>query len=571
MKLIKTTASIYILYMIALLLIYASFLGPLPATGYIVLTVVTGLLVITAISMIPFVQKMVSIAEKWIAERIQALAEHKREAAKLAAIILADAVIARIITSQFKVYVFTFAVLWLCSMIVFYHKMIAQKAEVAVFLFIMTIGTVYVTTLPASLGISWDDEIHYSMPLVMSHLFDRELSDADDLILESFPETALDHKNYSQKQQLKWYDKVDTAYEEGGLIDTVRSLPRYKKLVYVPSATGLLIGRALQLPYHMTFMLGRWCNLWLYAIVIYLAIRRLKAGKMLAAVVAMLPPNIFMASSYSYDPWMTAFLMYGFCIFVGELQRPEKKMKIWDMILMVMAFFIGVGPKVLYIPMILILLFMPKEKFSNPKHYRRVRIATIIVLIIVGLLVLKTAFGGSGGIVQDTRGGTGVDAGAQISFILSNPGEYTKILLGFLGQYFSLESAQTYLNYLHYFGTAGYSLVTMLLLVVVTFTDKEHCDCNVRMLPRIATLVLSFGTICLVATSMYIAFTEVGSNTILGCQYRYILPFMFPVLYVLGSGRIENRMRREYYNGIVLALSSFVLLNAVWTLCINIY
>lgn len=585
MRLIKTTVRIYLLYAIAVALVFSSFVGTGPNLVTIVLTYCLGFAATLLISMIPWIQKLVWRVQECIIDQLKSWKNKKQMLCQIAILIIADAIVAVLIERimsyvkysawnmqfGFKKYIFALVLIGLGSLFLFYRKLFAQKVELIVFLIIIGTGTVYATTLPASCGVSWDDEIHYSIPLVMSHLFDRKISEADDMILEDFTETALNHANYTQEEQQSWYESIDTAYKQGDATDTARSLPRYKKLVYIPAAIGLLLGRALHLPYHMTFILGRWCNLLLYAIVIYLALKKLKSGKMIAAVIALLPPNIFMASSYSYDPWMTAFIMYGFCSFFGELQRPEKKIKKKDLIFMILAFFLGVGPKVIYIPLILVVLFLPKEKFQNQRQYRIFRGCVIGVALIVTVSFLEPFIVSNSGVIQDNRGGSDIDAAAQVAYIFANPFTYTKTLLKFLTDYISLTSAQSYLTYLHYFGTAGYSLVLVVLLFVTTFTDREYCDCKVKVLPRIITLGLSFATMCLVATSMYIAFTGVASDTILGCQYRYVIPFMFPVLYVIGSGHIENKMRREYYNGIILALCSFVLLNAVWTLCINIY
>lgn len=116
-----------------------------------------------------------------------------------------------------------------------------------------------------------------------------------------------------------------------------------------------------------------------------------------------------------------------------------------------------------------------------------------------------------------------------------------------------------------------YSSLMVATLMVVTFTDKDQYDMKVRTLPRVICYILSFGVLCLVATSMYIAFTAVGSDTVKGCQYRYIAPVLFPVLYCMGSGKIQNRIKREYYNGIVLSICAFVSIHAVWVYAINQY
>ena len=42
-----------------------------------------------------------------------------------------------------------------------------------------------------------------------------------------------------------------------------------------------------------------------------------------------------------------------------------------------------------------------------------------------------------------------------------------------------------------------------------------------------------------VATALYLDFTAVGSNTILGCQNRYLIPVLFPTFYCLFYNKIE--------------------------------
>ena len=142
-----------------------------------------------------------------------------------------------------------------------------------------------------------------------------------------------------------------------------------------------------------------------------------------------------------------------------------------------------------------------------------------------------------------------------------------------------------YAAYLHYFTNLQPALFAPLIvvtLIVVTFTDKEECDTRISVFPRIAALALSFAVLCLLATSMYVAFTEVGNDEILGCQYRYIAPIMFPALYALGSGKLPalyilkgrkylSWIRREYYNGLILAVCAFVSMHAVWAYAITPY
>lgn len=534
---------------------------------------------------------------KWITNRKLQIPQYiSKDLKKLAVILLAAAVLSfgleRLIAVIFYGndafflgrYLGVFVVLELAALFVCFREIVAKKVEIAVLVIILSVGTLYVAALPSSCGVSWDDEWHYYYPMLLSHILKPGITEAEMYYMNNFPQTALERKNYDRESQQETYQEIDGLYqpEKAALAD--RTWPRYRNLCYLPAAFGLWLGRLLHLPYHMTFMLGRWFNLLFYAVLVYLAIRKLKSGKLLAAVIALIPFTLFMAASYSYDPWITAWFLYGFCCFFGELQRPEKKMTTMESLCMIFAFFIGAGPKLLYIPLLLVTLFLPKEKYANPRQRKIILVVLALVFVVacVKLLLLFTVPDAGG--IQDTRGGENIDAFGQISYIFSHPWEYTKTLLGFLADYVSLKSAVHYFSYLHYFTNLEptvFSSLMVVTLAVVTFTDKSECDLGVKMLPRIACYALSFGVLCLVATSMYVAFTDVGSDTIKGCQYRYIAPIYFPVLYSLGSFRIVNwvrqkckivnRIKREYYNGIVLAICAFVSIHAVWVYAINQY
>jgi uncharacterized membrane protein len=563
-----------------------SYVGHLPTAIKIVAAYMAGLVVIYALNWIPPINRWLNNIESRAAEWARICCGKKRAAGKCILILIVDILLAfaveRLIASCFYKgdsfywgrYITAFVVLFLVSLFIFYRSMFAKRLEFTVFLFIVSIGSIFSTTLPASTGVSWDDEVHYNNSLMISHFFDKTISKADDYILSVLPYTAIKHQHYDRKSQIAMNKDIDSSYRNDQPGITVRVWPRYKRLCYVPMALGLLVGRALQLPYHLIFITGRLFNLLFYAMMVYFALKKLKSGKMIAAVVALLPFNVFMAANYSYDPWITAWLMYGTCCFFGELQQPDKKMRIREWILMLLAFFIGVGPKVIYIPLMLITLAMPKQKYRNKMH-RKIMIGVIAVItLLVFANFLLPFVSSSGGGVQDNRGGANVNAAAQTAFILGNPLAYTKILLKYLLTYISFSSANNFMTYFHYasqLGITSYAPLIVVTLLVVTFTDKSSVDCNVRLLPRALTILMSFGAMCLVATSMYIAYTAVGSNSIAGCQYRYLAPVMFPVLYCLGSGKIENKMKREYYNGVILAICSWVLINAIWTMAINIY
>ena len=122
-----------------------------------------------------------------------------------------------------------------------------------------------------------------------------------------------------------------------------------------------------------------------------------------------------------------------------------------------------------------------------------------------------------------------------------------------------------------YLGTVS-GTISLIMLVVVAATDKDLLDkYTTDKKCRIWTGLCVFVALCLVATSLSIAFTPVGADTIAGCQQRYKLPLFFPVLYILGSSNIINRIDRKKYNLTVFAISGVILYWEIFTRCISRY
>ena len=71
-------------------------------------------------------------------------------------------------------------------------------------------------------------------------------------------------------------------------------------------------------------------------------------------------------------------------------------------------------------------------------------------------------------------------------------------------------------------------------------------------------VVLAAGVTVAVICSMYISFTPVGAHYINGVQFRYMIPLLLPVLTAVTTGKVQNRVNRGLYNGIILVIAAFV-------------
>lgn len=453
------------------------------------------------------------------------------------------------------------------AMMVTFRKTLGQKPECFFLILTLMIGGLLAFLLPDATAVSWDDGHHYQHALNYSTIGHVRFTQQDMNAME-----AHNVKIYSLgEERAAWLAEQDAAYADGAVYVTHGCHLRPTQFWTGFSGLGLFLGRLFHLNFWYTWSLGRFTGLLAYAMAGFFAIRRLHSGKMIVASAMMIPEGIFLASNYSYDPGVTAFLALGLSYCFVQWQEPEKKITLWDEIIMLVAFFLGCLAKAIYFPVLLFPLFFPKAKFADGKHHKRFIVAVICTITaLLASFVIAFLMGSGEG---DTRGGSDVNAFGQVLFILSHPLEYTGVLLNFLSSYLSPEKAKDFIGFFAYMGWAPNLLLYQLILTVVVFTDKHEEDGQLSQKTwlRVLMLLILFGTVCLVATSLYVSYTPVGSSGISGCQPRYLLPVIFPGMMLLGSGKIRNQMNKALYNGIVFTGLGYVGFCAALFTCIANY
>jgi uncharacterized membrane protein len=124
-----------------------------------------------------------------------------------------------------------------------------------------------------------------------------------------------------------------------------------------------------------------------------------------------------------------------------------------------------------------------------------------------------------------------------------------------------------------YYGTGSYYTFCILLLVVGAVLDnREVSKLTIGACSKAGVYLASFGAIVLAATALYIDYTPVRYGTINGCQLRYILPVVFPVLYCISelNLKVSEKILKNVY---VLGMGgmSIIFLYNVYNMCVFMY
>ncbi|MCI7262647.1 MAG: hypothetical protein MR562_05480, partial [Clostridiaceae bacterium] len=159
--------------------------------------------------------------------------------------------------------------------LLFFREYLTVRMEIGFLVVSLTVGTLFSLSLPAN-KVSWDEEVHFSQVFWMANY--RTPVPVSPAILQEFS-AGIDTWPYNQPQSaeelaaLNAYLDAEGDYRNGEHVWSV-DLNKTTMTGYVAEALFVKAGSLLQLPFSVVYRLGRLGNLFLYCIVMFLAIRK---------------------------------------------------------------------------------------------------------------------------------------------------------------------------------------------------------------------------------------------------------------------------------------------------------
>ena len=475
-----------------------------------------------------------------------------------------------------------FAFLMLCvavavAMLVLVRRSLREHFEYAVLIVAVCLGTFLCLAEPRMTNVGTDDQIHLDNALGVSYVVSPTISESEqELMSTSWIDFNISngaiisqYEDYSAAEGV--INRLDADYKkavEGDspvhVVDgfakpfTGTSYLAINVFGYIPSAFGLWIGRLFSLPLTLQLALGRLANMAFYSIIVANAVRIIPARKRLLGCIALFPTNLFLASNFSYDPWLNAWMMMGIAVTLREFTRKDELLTPLDVGRCFVPFLLALCVKAVYFPIVGILLLMPKERFSS----RRSRVGYVVAVVgfalaIVALFALQMLLPSATAAADgDHRGGAEVSASGQIRYMLANPGAAAAAIANYLaGQVLSPTFVRGYAaNYAYLVDNAvshdalssSYNFFRWLIpfgtLMFIGIFDQQDDALPLSLGGRFWTVICAVSGTVLSVIALYIVFTPVGADGVVGWQTRYVLPMLFPMLMVV-EPRIKPRLQ----------------------------
>lgn len=359
-------------------------------------------------------------------------------------------------------------------------------------------------------------------------------------------------------------DNYDDALRRATLPETEEKIPLkyntmalYAPICHAPQAFGIFITRLFGAGITVQCYAGRLVNFAVGLVLLYNAIRLIPFKKYLVTYLALLPVAFNVLPSMSSDT-LTIGMSFFYIAYILHLKYNEEVKEITkkDKVALTISTLIISLCKIVYIPLCILLLIIPKEKYGSLKKKNVFTIIVIIAAIALNLIWLGYC---SRFLIEFN---TGVNSKEQVLFILTHPIDYIMVLARTINFYFNtyyaglsgdaLGSYTVKASEIYICATIG--LTSILMLGNIEGDKKVKIDWFTRLIAAMAFIAI----VLLIYTSLYVQWNPYMNPLINGVQPRYFFPIIF-----LTSLIIDNDLFviKKKINRFILTYATFFNIN----------
>lgn len=321
-------------------------------------------------------------------------------------------------------------------------------------------------------------------------------------------------------------DRID--YNNKEFISDV-TMSVYSPIQYLPHIIGVIIGKAIFSSPIVISYYGRIFNMVACIALLYFAIKRIPYGKKLIFLISFIPIAIEGFVSLSGDGFTISIAML-FISYILEIYNSKRKMEKKDYAILGILGTVIAFCKIVYIPIVLLLIILPKESFGSNKKKYMIIVPLMIFFVCCNLLWLALA---NPYLNVYTNG----KSGYQIKYVLTHPIKYCQNFLytiqtngiGYLTEIFGKDMLWSN-------AVKNNTFVPLILIFLTAYICiNDELKNRFKLKEIIVILLIILGVVALMFTSLYVQWTRYSSDIIEGVQGRYFLPIISLVFLLIGN------------------------------------
>lgn len=355
---------------------------------------------------------------------------------------------------------------------------------------------------------------------------------------ENISKAATDNWTTIDYEKVKDYLDLDLEPDNKTLLYAETSAV-YSPVQYIPQGLGIFIARLFTNKVLLLAYAGRLMNMIVSILCIYFAIKKIPFGKKIILMASYIPIAIEGFTSLSSDAMTisVAFLYIAYILSLVFSKENEIIGKKQCVFLTVLSVIIALC-KIVYIPLTLLLLLIPKEKFKNQKKMKNVLII-IGIACIINLIWLKVA---SIYLAHFREG----DSAVQIRSIFTNPIKYIQNCLYTLnvseGFWITSMFGQN-LGWGEFIDVHSFAPYAFFMLTIWIMFIDETIKGKFKKYQKWIIAFVVLAIIGLIFTSLYVQWTTCENDIIMGIQGRYFIPILPLIILLIGG---ELKVKTDY-------------------------
>lgn len=377
------------------------------------------------------------------------------------------------------------------------------------------------------------------------------------------------NKKYHHRQTKAALFDVPLNTSERQFYD-ISSASSYSPIAYLPQSVGIFIAKLFDSPVVVMLYIVRLCNLLFWVGVLYAAIRLFPWKKWAVAGIALLPMVVAQSASAGIDGVSVGsgvLFLAAICYLYAKNEALSLKVAAGVILLATVM----VLSKQVMIALLPLLFLLRRSQFENlRKYWLFIALGVMVPLAMFAIwTLLVPEVSQSASQIQN-----GQNTAEQVKFVIGAPWQFAEALYY---TFFFTWGDGIWTSLMGNFGWVDTPLPSMFIvagyvgLAIYLFANYETVTLG-RIMSKyrrwlLALLALGYGL--LVCLAMYVLYSPLKYDIIVGIQGRYFFPVLFLLIVILLSSSIK--VKKEWFIRFTIIFSVIMLTASVATIMYRYY